>query len=83
MVGSLSRNIKLWQAREDDCEWEARFSPSFPEGRGDTEYHEAENSAFQVIYSISSDLRNLASRRIWVMGICLNEAGGFLQIRLP
>ncbi|AIX66187.1 hypothetical protein BFD37_15490 [Escherichia coli] len=49
--------------REDDCEWEHGFHSLPREARGPSEHSEAENSAFQLIYS--HKLRfTAASRRI-------------------
>lgn len=68
--------------REDDCEWEHGFHPLPRGARGLSEYHEAENSAFQVIYS--HKLRFTAAHAgSEFMGMLNLEAGGFLQIRLP
>lgn len=68
--------------REDDCEWEHGFHPLPRGARGLSEYHEAENSAFQVIYSHNPDLLLLHAGSEF-MGMLNLEAGGFLQIRLP
>lgn len=68
--------------REDDCEWEHGFHPLPRGARGVSEHHEAENSAFQVNYSINSDLLLLHAGSEF-MGMLNLEAGGFLQIRLP
>lgn len=68
--------------REDDCEWEHGFHPLPTAARGASEHHEAENSAFQVTYSINSDLLLLHAGSEF-MGMLNLEDGGFLQIRLP
>ncbi len=68
--------------REDDCEWEHGFHPLPRGARGLSEYHEAENSAFQVFIPINSDLLLLHAGSEF-MGMLNLEAGGFLQIRLP
>ncbi|EAA1965266.1 hypothetical protein EA198_12085 [Escherichia coli] len=52
MDNSLSWNIRIMAGvREDDCEWEHGFHHLPTAARGASEHHEAENSAFQVIYS--------------------------------
>ncbi len=68
--------------REDDCEWEHGFHPLPRGARGLSEYHEAENSAFQGFIPINSDLLLLHAGSEF-MGMLNLEAGGFLQIRLP